>query len=438
MSFPLISGFSKRSKEEQIAAVAKHLNKSENELLGMVKQFWHTDIQTQEKFDGFSENTISNFYLPYNIAPNFIINNEYFFVPMVIEESSVVAAASHAAKFWAGHGGFNCRIKDTTKLGQIHFFYSGDKQEIQDHWEEIKNRLWSYAQPVEQNMKKRGGGITDLILRNLNQELEDYYQIHVEFDTRDSMGANFINSCLEAIAEGLQDESNNILRSGKLTVLMAILSNYTPDCAVECFVETDVQAFNKLNTGFSAEEFAQRFQQAVQIAEIDKYRATTHNKGIFNGVDAVVIATGNDFRAAEACGHTHAAASGSYKSLTSIRVNNNIFRYTLELPIALGTVGGLTKLHPLAALSLEILGNPSAEKLMMIAAATGLANNFSAVRSLVTHGIQKGHMKMHLSNILSGLSATEEEKLKATSYFSDNPVSFHSVELYLKSLRSKA
>lgn len=250
------------------------------------------------------------------------------------------------------------------------------------------------------------------------------------------MGANFINSCLEEMAGALQESAKEKLASGQLEVLMSILSNYTPECAVECYVETDINAFDELKTGYSASTFARRFEQAVQIAEIDPYRAATHNKGIFNGVDAVVIATGNDFRATEACGHTHAAASGKYRSLTSVELNNSNFKYKLQLPMALGSVGGLTKLHPLSELSLEILGSPSAQYLMMVAASVGLANNFSAVRSLITHGIQKGHMKMHLNNILSRLSVTDDEKMNIISYFSDKTISFRSVELFLKNLRS--
>lgn len=437
MGSSLVSGFSKLTKEAQIGLIAKHLNKNENQMLGLLKQFWHIDQDVQKKFDEFTENTISNFYLPYNIAPNFVINGKSFFIPMVIEESSVVAAASHAAKFWAKHGGFKCKITGTTKLGQIHFFYSGDRQEIQEHWEIIKLQLLQSAELIEKNMKKRGGGITDVALVNLNHDLDDYYQVQVKFETKDSMGANFINSCLEAMASALQENTKQFLRSGKLEVIMSILSNYTPECAVECSVESDIEVFKELKTGFEAPEFARRFQQAVKIAEIDPYRAATHNKGIFNGVDAVVIATGNDFRATEACGHTHAASTGKYRSLTSLELTTNFFKYKLHLPIALGTVGGLTKLHPLAELSLEILGNPRAEELMMVAAAAGLANNFSAVRSLVTHGIQQGHMKMHLNNILSRLAVSEEEKNEITSYFSDKTVSFHSIELYLKNLRAK-
>ncbi len=183
------------------------------------------------------------------------------------------------------------------------------------------------------------------------------------------------------------------------------------------------------------EEFAKKFQLAVKIAEVDVYRATTHNKGIFNGIDAVAIATGNDFRAIEAAGHTYASKSGKYKSLSTVELQDGKFIYSLTLPLAMGTVGGLTSLHPLAKQSLEMLDNPTAKELMMITASVGLANNFAAIRSLVTKGIQVGHMKMHLMNILNHFEATEDEKAKAVEYFIGNKVSFNSVSQFINKLR---
>ncbi|MCY7327305.1 MAG: hydroxymethylglutaryl-CoA reductase, partial [Saprospiraceae bacterium] len=177
---------------------------------------------------------------------------------------------------------------------------------------------------------------------------------------------------------------------------------------------------------------ADRFATAVRIANIDPYRATTHNKGIFNGIDAVVLATGNDFRAIEACGHAYASRGGHYHSLSRCKVSDGVFRFELEIPLALGTVGGLTALHPLAKYSLELLGHPSARELMCIVACAGLAQNFAAVRSLVTTGIQQGHMKMHLTNILHHLGASDEEAAAAQFHFSKQTVSFSAVRTYLE------
>ena len=187
----------------------------------------------------------------------------------------------------------------------------------------------------------------------------------------------------------------------------------------------------------SAEIFAERFYKAVKISRIDIYRATTHNKGIFNGVDAVVLATGNDFRAIEACGHTYASRHGSYQGLSDCSIEDGIFSFWLEIPLAIGTVGGLTSLHPIAKRSLELLGHPDAAELMAIIAATGLAQNFAAVKSLITTGIQFGHMKLHLRNILHALEATEAETEAAKIHFSDQVVSFAAVRDFLESKRKK-
>ena len=186
----------------------------------------------------------------------------------------------------------------------------------------------------------------------------------------------------------------------------------------------------------SAEIFAYKFEKALKIASIDTYRATTHNKGIFNGIDSVVIATGNDFRAVEACGHAYAARDGQYRSLSFCEVKDGVYRFWLDIPLAIGTVGGLTNLHPLAKRSLEMMGNPTANELMKIIATVGLAQNFAAVRSLVTTGIQKGHMKMHLMNILNHLEATEKEVKEAIIYFADKLVSFTAVREFLQLLRT--
>lgn len=289
-------------------------------------------------------------------------------------------------------------------------------------------------------MEERGGGIRSISLINLCDREPGYYQLVVEADTRDSMGANFINSVLECCAKALPKWfATNIPEEEILPeVIMSILSNYTPNCLVKAWVECPVADLGEFEDGLSAEEFARRFYTAVRIAQIDPYRATTHNKGIFNGIDAVIIATANDFRAVEACGHTWASRSGRYKGLTICTVENGIFRFELEIPLALGTVGGLTSLHPLAKRSLEMLGNPNASTLMEIVAATGLMQNFSAIRSLVTTGIQKGHMRMHLHNMLLRLEATEEESTLALEYFSDKTVSFPALRNYFETLRDAA
>jgi hydroxymethylglutaryl-CoA reductase len=286
-------------------------------------------------------------------------------------------------------------------------------------------------------MEKRGGGILDIELVNKTSALENYYQIHASFDTRDAMGANFINTCLEEFADVLRNHlhQNPAFGGHDCTVIMSILSNYTPDCLVETYVQCPIADLQGVDDSTSAEEFALKFEKAVQIAKVDVYRATTHNKGIFNGIDAVALATGNDFRAIEACGHTYAARKGSYQGLTDIDLSNGMFRYTLTIPLALGSVGGLTNLHPMARFSLELMGNPSAEELMMITASAGLANNFGALKSLTTKGIQKGHMKMHLLNLMNAHGANDEEKEQAIEYFKTHKVSSRNVSNFLSKIR---
>ena len=252
----------------------------------------------------------------------------------------------------------------------------------------------------------------------------NYYQLEAKFETCDSMGANFINSCLESFAKTLQKlvESSTELEDKYIQILMSILSNYTPECVVKAWVECPIDDINE--GSMPNEEFAEKFVKALKVAEIEPYRAVTHNKGIMNGVDSVIIATGNDFRAIEACVHAYAAKDGQYSSLTHASAENGKFKFWIELPLSLGTVGGITSLHPMVKFAHEMLGSPNAKELMRIVATAGLAQNFSALRSLITSGIQKGHMKMHLLNILNQLEATDEEKEQLVEYFKDKVVSF--------------
>jgi hydroxymethylglutaryl-CoA reductase len=402
-----------------------------------LKSYWLDDEEHQRILDEISENTISNYHLPYGVAPNFVLNGETFCVPMVTEESSVVAAAAGAAKYWMSRGGFHAQVMSTVKLGQVHFFFDGPEVELQTALPQLNDWLLRRSEDITENMRKRGGGVVRIELRDFTDQLTDYYQLMVSFETCDSMGANFINSVLERFTALLPEFiATHFDGKYQIETLMSILSNYTPDSLVRAWVECPVAALGPFRNGITSIEFADRFRDAVQIADIDVHRATTHNKGILNGVDAVVIATGNDFRAVEACAHTYAARTGRYRSLSSCKVENGMFRFSLEIPLAVGTVGGLTSLHPIAKTSFELLGNPSLKSLMMIIAATGLAQNFAAVRSLVTTGIQEGHMRLHLGNILSRMGASDSEKLHALAHFEDKIVSVSDVRVYLEALRS--
>lgn len=435
----ILKGFSKLLKEDKLKAVAEYIE-NPSEFINLLKSFWYQDDEKQKQFDEFSENTISNYHVPYGVSPNVIINGKSYVVPMVIEESSVVAAASAAAKFWGERGGFHAEIVDVKKVGQVHFCWKGDKEILNNLLPEIKAEFLKNTSSITEKMTKRGGGIIDIQLIDHTDKIPDYYQFLVTFNTCDSMGANFINSILETFGRTLQDfflkQENLEEKDRYVEIVMCILSNYTPECRVKVWVECPTNQLDGVDESLDGKAFAEKFKKAVDIALIDSYRAATHNKGIYNGIDAVVIATGNDFRATEAAGHSYAAKDGHYKSLSHVDIHDDMFRFTLDVPLALGTVGGLTSLHPLAKKSLELLGNPSAKELMMIAATMGLANNYAAVKSLTTKGIQQGHMKMHLANILNQLGAKEEEKTLATEYFKDKTVSYSEVEKYLGTIRN--
>ena len=421
-----IKGFSKLSKEAKIEWLSDQFFNQSESAIELLKHYWHQDPKVQKLHDEFIENTLSNYYMPFGVAPNFKINGELLTIPMAIEESSVVAAAAKSASYWLERGGFKTSIIATKKVGHVHFIYTGEAEKLQHFFEALKPQLLEDTEELTANMRARGGGIIDLKLVDKRSDMENYWQIEALFDTCDSMGANFINSCLEQFSKTLQSaiEADESFTAEEKTiqVVMCILSNYTPECVVRAEVSCKVEELNG-DAGISPEEFAQKFQRAVRIAEIEPYRATTHNKGIMNGIDAVIIATGNDFRAVEAACHTYASKDGQYSSLTHCEVKDGIFRFWIEVPLALGTVGGLTRLHPMVKFSLDLLQQPNAEKLMGIVASSGLAQNFAALRALTTTGIQKGHMKMHLLNILNQLEATEAEKETIVNYFKDKVVS---------------
>ncbi len=307
-----VSGFSKKTKEEKINwLIARYFDGSEA-AISVLKKYWNDDKALQRLHDDFTENTISNYYLPFGIAPNFKINGKDFALPMVIEESSVVAAASNAAKFWWERGGFHAEVISTEKNGQIHIDYFGNKAQLNAFFSEIHDTLIASISNIQQNMKKRGGGLMGIRLVDATDSLPGYYQLHCTFQTQDAMGANFINSCLEMIAQTFEQAAINHPAFSEVNtppkVVLSILSNYVPECLVKARVTCPVTALSQ--PGIEGETFAKDFVRAVHIAAADVRRAVTHNKGIMNGVDAVILATGNDFRAVEAGVHAYAARSG--------------------------------------------------------------------------------------------------------------------------------
>ncbi len=433
-----VSGFSKWSKEEKIDWIATTYFSEADEATNLIKSYWNTNAELQQLHDDFIENTITNFYLPLGIAPNFLINGRFYTVPMAIEESSVVAAASKSAKFWSTRGGFKATVLDTEKIGQVHFTYIGATAKLRSFFESVKDKFISDTDNLTKNMRQRGGGIRNIELRDKTNVLENYFQLHATFDTKDSMGANFINSCLEQFAKTLKEEAHDYApftaAESEIEVIMSILSNYVPNCVVRAEVSCPVADLADKNID-NPQEFAEKFIRAIKIAQVEPFRAVTHNKGIMNGIDAVVLATGNDFRAVEAGVHAYASRNGSYAGLSKAMIENGIFTFWMEVPLALGTVGGLTSLHPLVKLSLQMLENPSAQDLMKIVAVAGLAQNFAALRSLTTTGIQEGHMKMHLNNILNQFEATKEERTLVKNHFKEHAVSHSAAVQFIAQLR---
>lgn len=431
----ILHGFSKKSRDEKLEIVASFIENG-NDTVETLKSFHHNDPEVQEMIEEFSENAISNFHLPFSVVPNFLINGKVYMLPMVIEESSVVAAAANSAKFWFSHGGFKTEVLGTEKIGQVHFLCHDNVELLRYKFPELKESLIAGCELITENMRGRGGGILDIQLKDLTHMEPGLMQLFCTFETADAMGANFINSCLEQFSATFKEwhATQKEFNEDGLDVVMCILSNLTPNCRIRCTVETEIENFNNVIPGISGDEFVSRFYTGVRIAEVDPYRAVTHNKGILNGIDAVVLASGNDFRAVEACAHAYASSGAQYLPLSRVVIHENRFQFSLEVPLALGVVGGLTNLHPLVKLSLSLLRHPSASELMSVAAAAGLATNFSAVKSLVTTGIQKGHMKMHLFNIMKQLGVPDHLKKSVVEYFKDKKVSVYAVRSLMEQM----
>ena len=429
-----IIGFSKLSREEKIDWISSNFLNDAIEFKSILNKYLNDDNEIQSLHNSFSENSISNFYLPYSVSPNFLINNKNYCIPLVTEESSVVAALSNSSKFWHERGGFTSNLINNIKNGQIHFLFKGRKESLQKLIIQNELGLIKSTDEITKRMRARGGGINKIILVDKSSELNDYFQLSVDFITCDSMGANFINSCLEKISKVFRElvlRSNNLQESEKeIEIIMSILSNYTPDSLVEASVECNIDELGTID-GLSSREFSSKFKKAFDIAQIDINRAVTHNKGIMNGVDAVLISTGNDFRAVEAGIHAYASSNGYYKSLSECSIIDNKFKISLKIPLSVGTVGGITDLHPMVKLSLQMLGNPNSSDLMKIICSVGLAQNFAAIKSLVSSGIQKGHMKMHLINLLIKNNASKSQIEKSKLYFKDKEINNQSVTKFL-------
>ncbi|WP_085993615.1 hydroxymethylglutaryl-CoA reductase, degradative [Oceanobacillus senegalensis] len=395
-----IPGFYNMTVEERIEML-KELHSSSDKDLNNIKR--HVPLST-EMADKMIENVIGTFQLPLGLGLNFLINGKDYAVPMAIEEASVVASASHIAKIVREAGGFTTKATERVMIGQIQVVGCPDFHEAKEAIINQKELLLEAANNAYPSIVKRGGGAEDIDVRILNEDTESKYNqmliLHVYINTCDAMGANIINTMVESIAPIVEELSN-----GK--VYLRILSNYADRCLAKasCVIPPKY-----LKTGaYSGEEVRDGVIHAYEFAASDPYRAVTHNKGIMNGIDPVVIATGNDWRAVEAGAHAYAARDGQYSSMTiwSKDEYGNLVG-ELELPMSIGTVGGATRVHPLAKFSLDLLNISTAKELAQVIVAVGLAQNLGALKALATDGIQKGHMALHSRSVAIAAGATGE------------------------------
>jgi len=386
------------------SSISKFFEKSQKERLDIVKNFANLSQEeleilensggiTFENADKMIENAIGTFSLPLGIATNFKINDKDYLVPMVIEEPSVIAAASKAAKIARIKGGFKVDANESYSIGQIQVL-NADSTAISKIEESLKEIL-EIANSQSNTLSKIGKGAKEVSCREIQTDSGKMLIVELLIDVGDAMGANVTNSMCEAVAPLI----------GKLTggkTLLRILSNYSTRRMVKATAIFDKE-------GVGGEEIVDNIILAFQFAENDVYRAVTHNKGIMNGTISVANATGQDSRAIEAAANAYAARSGKYSSLTewSKDAEGNLVG-KLELPLSVGIVGGIIKVHPIAKICTKILGVTSARELACVITATGLAQNFSALRALATEGIQKGHMKLHARNLASAAGAKAE------------------------------
>jgi hydroxymethylglutaryl-coA reductase, degradative len=386
------SGFYKLSVEERLDEVVKFANLDKDD----IENIKNTDTLDISKADNMVENVIGRFTLPMGVAINFKINDKDYIIPMVSEEASVIAAASNAAKLARSSGGFYTSNTGSIMIAQIQIVGVKDVNYTKMVIYENKEKILKICNDIDPVLVKFGGGALDIDVRVIETNFENMVILHLKVNTLDAMGANAVNTMAEAVAPFIETITGG-------TVYLRILSNLA--------IERLVRARTKIKKEeLGGEEVVDKIILAYTFAEADPFRATTHNKGIMNGISAVVLATGNDTRAIEAGAHAYASITGSYKPLTKWEKDNNgDLVGTIELPLALGLVGGATKIHPTAKTVVKILGVKSATELGEIVASVGLAQNLAAIKALATEGIQRGHMSLHAKNIASVAGAKGEE-----------------------------
>lgn len=419
------NGFSKKSYQERLELLkAQALLSPERQ--GSLEQDEQMSVTVA---DQLSENVVGTFSLPYSLVPEVLVNGQEYTVPYVTEEPSVVAAASYASKIIKRAGGFTVQVHERQMIGQVALYQVADPEQAQEKIANKKTELLELANQAYPSIVKRGGGARDLHVEQLKSET-DFLVVYLHVDTQEAMGANMLNTMLEALKPVLEELSQG-------QSLMGILSNYATDSLVTASCRIAFRYLSRQKD--QGREIAEKIALASQFAQADPYRATTHNKGIFNGIDAILIATGNDWRAIEAGAHAFASRDGHYQGLSQWTLDFEreelVGEMTLPMPVA--TKGGSIGLNPRVALSHELLGNPSAKELAQIIVSIGLAQNFAALKALVSTGIQQGHMKLQAKSLalLAGASESEVAPL-VERLIADKTFNLETAQRYLENLRS--
>ena len=419
------NGFSKKSYQERLELLKAQalLSPERQESLEQDEQMSVTVA------DQLSENVVGTFSLPYSLVPEVLVNGQEHTVPYVTEEPSVVAAASYASKIIKRTGGFTAQVHERQMIGQVALYQVAEPDFAQEKIASKKAELLELANQAYPSIVKRGGGARDLHVEQIKGET-DFLVIYLHVDTQEAMGANMLNTMLEALKPVLEELSQG-------QSLMGILSNYATDSLVTASCRIAFRYLSRQKD--QGREIAEKIALASQFAQVDPYRAATHNKGIFNGIDAILIATGNDWRAIEAGAHAFASRDGRYQGLSQwtldLEREELVGRMTLPMPVA--TKGGSIGLNPRVALSHELLGNPSAKELAQIIVSIGLAQNFAALKALVSTGIQQGHMKLQAKSLalLAGASESEVAPL-VERLIADKTFNLETARRYLENLRS--
>lgn len=416
------AGFSKKTLEERLQLI-KQFELLTPEHLQALEKDYLLPIETANQL---TENVLGRFALPFSIAPDFLINGVSYQVPFVTEEPSVVAAASFAAKLIKRSGGFTSKVLKRQMIGQVALYDIDQVGEAKQAILANSDKLIAAANDAYPSIVKRGGGAREIRL----EEKEDFLIFYLTVDTQEAMGANMVNTIMEALIPDLESLS-------KGQSLMAILSNYATESLVTASCQVDIRFLSRDKS--EAQQLAQKMVLASQLAQADSYRATTHNKGIFNGIDAVVMATGNDWRAIEAGGHAYASRNGSYQGLSHWEFDQEqeVLLGQLTLPMPIASKGGSIGLNPTVSIAHDLLNQPDAKTLAQVIVSVGLAQNFAALKALTSSGIQAGHMKLHAKSLALLAGAKEEEVAPlVTSLLADKPMNLEKASQHLAILRN--